>query len=238
MQRPRGLPDVEDELLVEPPRPVVWAASSRKLTARIEELLTHGAAVRAWVTEADTGWESGYEAGPYYKIDYAWEWETRTYTGRWAASFDAMHLGLGAPEYAAWLERSMCSGGSFTVLLDPERPSEPTIYGNLELFLQKTLLQAVEELRTCSEEELEDRASEVLAFIIAPLGRCRREWRDYFDLLSKLDMFDENKGAVRDHEANIEVVRTDIRAGRFDAKVLERLSEMCSRYRPGVWAAT
>lgn len=229
---------MEPELGVPPPRPMVWAPSSRKLTARIEDLLTTGAAVRAWVTEADTGWESGYEAGPYYKIDYAWEWETRTYRSRWEASFDAMHLGLGAGEYAGWLERSMCSGGSFTVLLDPERPSEPTIYGNLELFLKKNLVQAVRELRECADEELEERASEVFAFIIAPLGRCQREWRDYFDLLSKLDMFDEKKGAVRDYEANIEVVRTDIKAGRFDAGVLDRLSGMCARYRPGVWAAT
>jgi hypothetical protein len=230
------LPDIEPELRAEPPRPMVWE-SKRQIAKKLEKLLVEGAAVRARVVKADTGWESGYEAGPYYRIDYAWEWEGRTYKAKWSASYDGMHLAYGAGEYMAWLERTMCEGGSFTVLFDPEKPSKATIYGTLELYVRKTLLEAVEELRKCGEKEVEAKASEVFAFIIAPLGACQREWRTYYDLLAKLGMFDEKEGRVRDGVENIEVVRRQIRAGRYEEGVMEQLSELCARYRPGVWAA-
>lgn len=232
------LPEVEPELRAPPPRPMVWAFSRGGLTEQTRDLLVSGTAVRARVTEADTGWESGYEAGPYYRITYEYEHAGTRYENRWAASYDGMHLAYGAGEYMAWLEGAMCTGGTFTVLFHPDAPQAPTVYGTLMPHVAKSLEQAVEELMSCGEDDIEERASEVFAFMIAPLGRCQRDWRRYYDLLGRMGMYDEAEDRVRDGVENIEVVRTRIRQGDFDGDAMAELSELCARYRPGVWAAT
>ena len=235
---PIELPPIEPELQAAVPRPFVWEAGPRPLTDHAEMLLERGVATRAWVLAADTGWDSGHEAGPNYEIDYAWEHEGQTHRGRWRAAYDGMHLAMGAPEYSSWLDRAMCDGGSFTVLLDPGRPANATIYGNLELYVRKTLLEAVAELEGCDDDVLEERVTAVYRFAIAPFGRCQRDWKEYYGLLSALGMFDDGAGRVREYAENLEVVRRDLRAGRYDRQVLARLSALCATYRPGVWAAT
>jgi hypothetical protein len=232
------LPEVEPELKVSPPRPMVWASATHDLPEDVRNLLVNGIAVRARVTEADTGWESGYEAGPYYKIRYEYEHDGKTHEGRWSASYDGIHLAYGAGEYMRWLDGAMCDGGTFTVLFLPDAPEKPRVYGTLEPHVKKSLLEAVDELASCTDAELEERSSAVFAFMIAPLGRCQREWRKYYDLLDEMGMYDRDKDQVRDGVENIEVVRTRIRSGDFDDDAMKELSELCARYRPGVWAAT
>lgn len=232
-----SLLEVEPELRVPPPRPMVWA-SRHGIRQDVHELLVGGVAVRARVTHADTGWESGCEAGPYYKIEYEYEYREKTYTSRWGASYDGLHLAYGAGEYMGWLDGAMREGGTFTVLFLPDAPGKPRVYGTLEPHVRKTLLEAVDELLSCEESEVEEKTSEVLAFMIAPLGQCQSEWRKYYDLLGEMGMYDRKKGQVRDGEENMEVVRTRVRAGEFDTGAMKELSELCARYRPGVWAAT
>ena len=54
--RPRELPQVEPELAVAPPRPMVWAArrwSHGEISRQDADLLRHDLAARAWVTQVE-----------------------------------------------------------------------------------------------------------------------------------------------------------------------------------------
>ncbi len=217
---------------------MVWARTRGEVPRDIAEILVHGAATRAWVVAAESGWEPGYEAGPTYRIDFHWEWQGKLYDGRYRASFDGLHVGYGPEDHSSWLGSCMEEGGSITVVFHRDSPQKARIYGNLGLYLRKTLRQSVAELMACGPDGVEAKTREVYELIRSPLGRCEGDWGKYLKLLTKIGIYDDLYNRWRPEPDNLEFIRTGIRNGTFDQAAVNRLSALCERHCPGIWAAT
>jgi hypothetical protein len=230
---------IEPELQVPPPRPMVWVVaevSQHKITDDIRYLLERGIAARAWVTKCVSSWEGGPEAGPVYDVWYCYESAQGLMYGEFHAAFDGLHLAYGSPDYDSWLSRSFRRGGTFTVVYRGSNPEKCVIYGNLGLFIRKSLVKAAKELECCRKlEYIDTLAREFLTIAVGPLGAIRDGWEAYFYLMKKMGLMKE--GGVQSFNENLKIVKKIILQGKYDESVLKRLAEICMKYTPGIWAA-
>ena len=230
--RPGDLPDVEPELAVEPPRPFVWAARSwarRTITDGMRGLLVDGRAVRAWVTHHASQKDP---EGTEHLVQYAFEDAGAIRHGLWRGAFDDLHLALGAGDYWRWILGAYRPGGTFTALF--EDPASPTIYGNMELYIEEDLASVAGRLR--QDPGSGTVADQLLRMILAPVGLPFDERDEYLSLLDRLGL--DHGHVARAWSGNREHLVATIGAGSHDAAALERLADICRPFAPGLWAAT
>jgi hypothetical protein len=234
--RPAKLEPVEPELRVPRPRPMVWVArkwSHGKITPERRELLVDGLAARAWVTHEQT---TSDREGPDIFARFAYEHGDELYQGQFFGSYDAMHLAIGFPDFAAWLGRAIRPGGTLTVLFPEDDPSKYAVYGSMELYIEKSLVDVLAEHEAASDEEKSELLEVAARLLRGPIGPLRGDdWFEYFEQLSKISGM-----ATNDRTTLFEVADAAIEAiasGEYDRSPIGRLSRICSEYMPGVWAA-
>jgi hypothetical protein len=236
-RRPKELGSVEPELQVPPPRPKVWEPgrwSTARHTRKTEKLLVHGGAARAWVTAYSS--ERDGEGTDHF-VQFAFEVKGKLVQGKFIAGYDDLHLSYGSPDYDSWLKKAFHKKGTFTVLYNPKDPSEHVIYGTLEPFLKKTLLEVAREIvRSKDPIEVDRLARQFLDIALAPLGGVKGEWEEYYKLLGDIGLYVGEPGAT--YQKNLAAVKHLFHDGWVDRALLSRLSSICKRYWPGVWAAT
>jgi hypothetical protein len=229
--RPDDLPAVEPELASRPPRPFVWAARSwamRTITDGMRALLVEGRAVRAWVTHHASQRDG---EGTGHLVQYAFEVDGGIRHGHWRGEFDDIHLVMGSNDYSRWLHRAFLPGGTFTVLF--EDPDDPTIYGNMELYIEEDLVGLAGRLRR--DPGSETLAEQVLRMVLAPVGLPLDERDEYLSLLDRLGLDHGHVGKA--WSRNREHLGSAIASGSHDAAALERLGELVRPFAPGIWAA-
>ena len=240
--KPAALPEVEPELRGPCPRPMVWTArdwSHGEISDPDAALLRHGVAARAWVTSAQMVL---VREGPDILATFAFihQADGTVHHGRFCGSYDAMHLAIGFPDLAAWLGSAMCDGGTFTVLHPAGSPAEHRIYGTMELYLERDLVQLVEQLEltgagTKAREALLREIRRLLAGPVGPMGRDYDEWRLYFDQLALLASV-ETSGRTTLFQL-VDEAMAAMAGGAFDRGPVPVLAPICRRYQPGIWAA-
>ena len=82
-----------------------------------------------WVIEQESGWESGPESGPWYRVHYGFETPGgKLIRGKCYGEFDGLHIGYGGHSRWSGFLDSCCSNENplraFTVLYDPRKPSK------------------------------------------------------------------------------------------------------------------
>jgi hypothetical protein len=234
--KPAGLPEVEPELQIPPPRPMVWQypeSSPNKISPEMENLLTHGIAVRGWKTLYRT--RSEIEGTEHY-MQYCFQADDSIIQGKNFRSYDDLHLAIESPDYAIWLANAFHREGSFTILYEKGNPVRHEIFGHLELFIRMDLKQITEKICSTTDPCQVDRlAYNFLKISISPLWNIGENSRQYFSLMEKIGL--ANMSEVHDSDTNLIYIKEVIPAGDYDKEVLEELSELCKSYVPGIWAA-
>ena len=237
--RPAELPMVEPELLVRPPRSMVWAArqwSGGTITDRTRELLLTGVARRAWITEVK--WTKDSE-GPEIRAGFAWEYAGQLHLGKFKGAYDAVHLALGNPEFSDWLHRTFREGQTLTVLFPENEPRKYVIYGKLELYIRRDLTCLLRDLARSTSIIDEVTTIGHLRTVLEATARLAKgkvkEQDEFIGLLVRfVDLVPDQEILVADLiEKTIETLRN----GRYDITHVAPLSRFCFRYLPGTWAA-
>jgi hypothetical protein len=216
---------------------MVWVArgwSHGKITEPMRALLVGGCAARAWITWTEVEHD---REGPDISAGFAWQHEGDVYQGRFFGSYDAMHLALGFPDFSAWLGRAITEGGTLTVLFPEDAPSDYSVYGKLELYIERTLAQAFAEHQDArTEQERTTHLDDIARLMRGPIGPMQGEdWREYFDLAAKVSGMATTGNTTLPQVVDAAVAA--IAAGTHDAAPIPRLSELCKVYMPGLWAA-
>ena len=230
--RPDDLPPIEPELSVDSPRPFVWAARTFSFGAISDEmrtLLVRGQATRAWVTHYASQRDS---EGTDHLVQFAFEVDGGCLHGSCLRGFDDYHLSVGSRDYAQWLYAAFRPGGTFTVL--HEGSGEPTIYGNMQLYIEEDLVGLATKLRL--EPGSEELAEQFMTMVISPSALPFDERDEYITLVERLGIQRSLDGSAR--ARNLEHVRSTIGDGSHDEEVVARLAELCRSFSPGIWAAT
>jgi hypothetical protein len=234
--RPEKLEPVEPELRARRPRPMVWVArkwSHGKISARTRELLTNGLAARAWITHERTTHD---REGPDIFALFAYEHGGKLYQGQFAGSYDAMHLALGFPDFAAWLGRAMRPGGTLTVLFPEDDPSKYAVYGAMELYIEKSLVDVLAAHEAAHEEEKAELLELAATLLRGPIGPLQGDdWFEYFGQLAKMSGIETNDRTTLFDVADAAIEA--IASGDCDKSPIETLSRVCHEYMPGIWAA-
>ena len=239
--KPKSLPPVEPELAVPCPRPMVWVARSwshGSISPHDAELLQNGVAARAWVTSVEVEHD---REGPDIFANFVFqdgEGDGALHHGTFFGSYDAMHLAIGFPDFAGWLGRAICEGGTLTVLYPAGRPEEHRIYGTMELYLERDLCTAIEAYQQAGDGEAEERLAQVRALMFGPLGPLQGDydaWKRYYGLVTRM-----GRSTPTGRTPLPEIVGEAVLAlaeGRHDPRPVKKLSKMCREYMPGIWAA-
>lgn len=227
---------VEPELKVSPPRPFKWCAGPGKsIGPKLKSLLVNGVAARAWVVDAKQSWDAGSEAGPNYSVKYCFEAKKGLVCGAFEGSFDGLHLAYGSPELAGWMGEAFSKKGTFTVLYEEGNPRGHKIYGLLELFVKKSLVQLAGEIKACkSQKELDCLSEQFFSIAISPLD-CVDEWEKYYGLMHDLGFWPTRNPC--DGKKAMGNMKRILSKGKYDKKLLGLLSSHCEKHQPGVWAA-
>ncbi len=234
--KPANLPDVEPELQIPPPRPMVWQypqSSLKKITPDLEDLLVNGIAVRGWKTLYRTMSERD---GTDHYMQYCFRVNDTIIQGRDFRSYDDLYLAIESPDYAIWLTNAYHKEGTFTILCDKENPGRHEIFGHLELFIRMDLKCISRKITEATDPYLIDQlAYNFLRISISPLWNIGENSRKYFSIMEKIGLADSNE--VHDSDRNLKLIKEIIPSGGYDREVLSELSDLCRIYVPGIWAA-
>ncbi len=234
--KPASLPEVEPELQIPPPRPMVWQypeSSPKKISPELEDLLVNGIAVRGWKTLYRSHSE---REGTEHYMQYSFQVDGSLIQGKNYRSYDDLHLAIESPDYAIWLANAFHREGTFTILSEKGNPARHEIFGHLELFIKMDLAQITQKIcETTDPCRVDQLAYNFLKISISPLWNIGENSRKYFSLMEKLGL--ANKSEVHDSDTNLMFIKEIIPAGDYDREVLGELSRLCKIYVPGVWAA-
>ncbi|MHA1889424.1 MAG: hypothetical protein ACTSYS_00400 [Promethearchaeota archaeon] len=239
---PKNLPKIEPELEIHPPRPLVWVArkiTSYKITRETRWLLVNGAASRAWVTSYKK--ELDVE-GTEHHVHYNFlDKKKNIIPGYFLAFISESEVAINFPAYLSWIEKAFNEKGTFTVLYDGNNPTNHVIYGTLQLFIPKSLIQITNEIQACPDNDkssLRKLLEDFLYVALSPIGRIKQkeEKVEYYHLMENLQL--ATNGIINEHAENMEIIRKIIKLGKLDQDALLKLSNTCKKYAPGVWAAT
>lgn len=234
--RPARLDLVEPELRAPRPRPMVWVArkwSHGKISPETRELLVGGLAARAWITHEHTTHD---REGPDIFALFAYEHGDQLYQGQFFGSYDAMHLAIGFPDFAAWLGRAIRVGGTLTVLFPEAAPSKHAVYGRMELYIEKRLVDVLAEHEAASAERRGELLEIAARLIRGPIGPLQGDgWFEYYRELAKVSGMETNDQTTLFEVADAAIEA--IKSGDYDRSPIERLSQVCREYMPGIWAA-
>lgn len=231
--RPDPLPDVEPELGASRPRPLVWRVRpGLEITRDMHEALRDWIAVRAWVTRVERWRDS---EGPEVRIWLCWEADGRlchTYLKR---GFDAYHAYMYNAIMTSWFDRTFVQGGTCTVLHQPGRPKRFRVFGEMELYLDRSLAQIVKEHAEGEDPEkrkmLLDEVNTVLGAVL-PWAQQDDELRSALAVFCRTEM--TRQMTITDLGKK---VYESVRDGTCDESRLASLSEVTGKYVPGAWAA-
>lgn len=240
--KPRKLPPVEPELVVACPRPMVWVAriwSHGEVSEQDAELLRHGLAARAWVTSVTVEHD---REGPDIRATFAFyngpESAGELHQGTFFGSYDAMHLVIGFPDLARWLNRAIRDGGTFTVLHPEGRPDEYRVYASMELYIERQLDTLLDEVSLATGAERKCYLADVRALLRGPIGPLNGDypaWKRYFQLMARLGGV-QTTGRTTLFEL-VDAAVEAVAGGHYDRSDVPELSFMCREYMPGIWAA-
>lgn len=234
--KPECLPEVEPELLVPPPRPMVWQypkSSPMKMSPELEDLLVNGVAARGWKTIYRSRWE---REGTEHYMQYCFQVNDSVIQGKNFRSYDDLHLAIESPDYAIWLANAFHKEGTFTILYEKGNPARHEIFGHLELFIRMDLAQITEMIHITKDPYMINQlAYNFLKISISPLWNIGVNSKKYFSLMEKIGLADMNE--IHDSDTNLMFIKEMIPAGDYDKEILNELSELCKIHVPGIWAA-
>ena len=235
-KKPGKLPEIESELQVNTPRPMVWVypkTMHREIPSGVKNLLTGGCATRAWITQYKT--LSDRECTDHF-VQYCFEAGSRIIHGKNYWSFDDLHLAYGAPDYAIWIVLAYKYNKSFTVLYNSEDPILHEIYGHLELYIDEDLLRLSQKIEKCRDaKELHDLSGKFLKIALGPLRSNGVIWDKYLDLMKEFGL--AGSSDIYDSDKNIQIIKNIVPRRDYSQEILKELSDLCREFIPGFWAA-
>lgn len=240
--KPRRLPPVEPELAAPCPRPMVWVArawSHGQISQQDASLLRHGQAARAWITSVVMEHD---REGPEIRATFAFfhgpPERRELHHGTFHGSYDAMHLVIGFPDLARWLNRAIRSGGTLTVLYPQGRPEAQQVYAAMELYLERRLEQLLADFQGASGADRDGHLADLRALLRGPIGPLNGDypaWKRYFNMMARMGGVEPTGNTTL-----FELVDAALEAmarGKNDPHAVGKLSKMCREYMPGIWAA-